>query len=75
MEVMINIVKSMYRMDLRETKLEANGEIYISLSPNDELRDLYTSPDVVSVIKFRRILSSKHVACMEEMVKRTRIFS
>jgi hypothetical protein len=27
------------------------------------------------VIKFRRILSSKHVACMEEMVKRTRIFS
>jgi hypothetical protein len=34
---------------------------------NEELHNLYTSPNFISVIKPRRIRWAGHVACMEEM--------
>ena len=33
---------------------------------NEELRDLYCSPNVIRVIKSRRIGWAEHVACMGE---------
>jgi hypothetical protein len=33
---------------------------------NDELRKLYSSPNIVRVIKLRRMRWAGHVACMEE---------
>jgi len=33
---------------------------------NEELRDLYCSPNVIRVIKSRRIVWAEHVACMGE---------
>jgi hypothetical protein len=34
--------------------------------PNEELRDLYSSPNIVRVIKSRRMRWAVHVACMRE---------
>jgi hypothetical protein len=33
---------------------------------NEELNDLYSSPNIAQVIKFRRMRWAGHVACMEE---------
>jgi len=33
---------------------------------NEELNDLYSSPNIVQVIKLRRMRWAGHVACMEE---------
>jgi hypothetical protein len=33
---------------------------------NKELYDLYSSPDIIHVIKSRRMRSAEHVACMGE---------
>jgi hypothetical protein len=34
---------------------------------NEELQNLYTSPNIITVIKSRRIRWEGHVACVEEM--------
>ena len=33
---------------------------------NEELNDMYSSPDIVRVIKSRRMRCARHVACMDE---------
>ena len=33
---------------------------------NEELNDLYCSPNIIRVVKLRRIIWTGHVACMEE---------
>ena len=33
---------------------------------NEELNDLYSPPNIILVIKFRRMRWAGHVACMEE---------
>jgi hypothetical protein len=40
---------------------------------SDELHNLYSSPDIVRVIKSRRMRCARHVACMGEMRNMYRI--
>ena len=47
-----------------EPKKDKNEEW--SRLPNDELHILYRSPNIVSVIKYRRLKWAEHVARMEE---------
>jgi hypothetical protein len=41
---------------------------------NEEFHNLYTSPNVIRVIKSRRVRLAGHVACMGEMRNAYRIF-
>jgi len=49
-------------MGLRRTRVQGSGENYIMRS----LNDLYCSPNIVRVIKWRKIRWAGHVACMGE---------
>jgi hypothetical protein len=50
-------------MDLRRRKWqEAGGKLH-----NEELHNRYTSPNIIRMIKLRRMRWQGHLACMEEM--------
>jgi len=40
--------------------------VYMELQHNEELNDLYSSTNIVRVIKWRRMRWAGHVACMGE---------
>ena len=50
-------------MGLRGTRQQGNGENYLH---NEELRDLYSLPNIVPVVKSRRMRWAWHVARMGE---------
>jgi hypothetical protein len=49
-------------LGLRETRKKGSGEKL----HNEELNDLYCSPNIVRVIKSRRMRWAEHLACMGE---------
>jgi len=50
-------------LELRGTRWQRSGENYVH---NEELNDLYSSPNIVTVIKSRRMRWAGHVARMGE---------
>jgi hypothetical protein len=48
-------------LGLRRTRRRGNGELH-----NEELNDLYSLPNIVRVVKSRRMRWVGHLACREE---------